>query len=177
MLGVERMTDSKEIESPLAVHHITDTGILGEGREVSTGLPTTTMYRNHLWTWRLCWETQPFDRLMHEKMACRNSARVLYSDSKVFRNFRSSVLLYFGPTPVQMRSLCPPRGLPLSGRRNWWEISGQNRFQGTADAQAFGVQIAHGGFERIVTHDLLNCPWIGAPFQTMGGITMPELMR
>ena len=76
--------------------------------------------------------------------------------------------------PVHMRSSCPPRGLPLSGRR--W-ISGQKRFQGAGNAQAFSMQITHGGFQRGMSHRFLNGARVGTAFQTVSGITMAEFVR
>ena len=76
--------------------------------------------------------------------------------------------------PVQMRSSCPPRDLPLSGRR--W-IIGQKRFQGAGNAQAFSMQITHGGFQRGMSHHLLNRARVGTAFQTVSGVTMAKFMR
>jgi hypothetical protein len=47
----------------------------------------------------------------------------------------------------------------------------RKRLQRTLNAQALGVQIPHGGFQRLVTHGLLNSARVGASFQTVRRVT------
>ena len=108
--GVELITDSKENESPSGGTSYHGHRYFGRGAEVSTVLPTTTMYWNHLWTWRLHWETRPFDRLRSGKLACTNSPLMLYFELKVSGQFRSNVLLHFWPGRCKCGA-CVSRGV------------------------------------------------------------------
>ena len=45
------------------------------------------------------------------------------------------------------------------------------------NAEAFGVKIAHGRFQRAVPHRLLNRPRIDPVFHAMRCVTVPELVR
>ena len=50
------------------------------------------------------------------------------------------------------------------------EILEQSEIQRTLDAQAFGVQVTHGGFQRLVSHGLLDGARVGPSFQAMRGV-------
>ncbi len=49
-------------------------------------------------------------------------------------------------------------------------------FQAESFRLSLGVQIAHGGFERLVAHGALNGPRIGTMIKTVGGIGMAQFV-
>ncbi len=55
-------------------------------------------------------------------------------------------------------------------------IEWEQGFQGAGNAEGFGMQIPHGGFEGSVPHGLLDGAGIDAAFQAMGGVAMTQLM-
>lgn len=54
--------------------------------------------------------------------------------------------------------------------------SGSSRIQRTGHTERLGVQIAHGRFERLVSHCALNGPRIGPTIKTVCGIGMTQFM-
>jgi hypothetical protein len=57
----------------------------------------------------------------------------------------------------------------------WSSNRTQDRFQRAFDAQTFGVEIAHGGFERAVAHRLLNRPRTDPVLHAMRCVTVPVI--
>lgn len=64
-----------------------------------------------------------------------------------------------------------------AGRDGVLESYSSAGIQRTGHAQAFGVEIAHGGFQGLVPHRLLNGAGIGSPLQAMRGVGVTEFVR
>ena len=94
----------------------------------------------------------------------------------VLEQFRANVLMHFWLAGVHVRQLVVVMTRIIYHVR-WQVMVPQHGFQGTAHAQAFGVEITHGGFQRGVAHRLLNGPRVDTVLKAMSGITVPEFMR
>ena len=68
--------------------------------------------------------------------------------------------------------LCPEGTAAIHAFDN----SGSNRVQRTGHTKRLGVQIAHGGFERLVAHGALNGPRIGPTIKAVRCIGMTQFV-
>jgi hypothetical protein len=54
--------------------------------------------------------------------------------------------------------------------------SRQNRFQRTLDPQTFGMRIAHGSFQRVVSHHQLDGSWSDPIVHAVRGVSIAEFV-